>query len=382
MTGNLIPFAGADSHISFAQMRERRAVPPSPSIWLDRTPRLLAHRGMSTILSGMLGVGKAARVSPALLVSLLFFHAVSQSAESATSEAGRELIRDPHFQQGFWALEPQLGKRVVSVRLPGWASSAEPVWDLAQWSSKYPLDLACRHEMGGWKLAWTNAAKAVLLGSPGAPEGELVLAVEASAEYGARARRAEEPWVHLLVQQEFIDPPSLSELASARLRLQVRLLRSQLARTEDYSPDRHAAQYQAFFTVQNRNRTSPGFGQYLWFGVPLYDDRHRSPGAHTAKDTGGTGMFIYTPPGTAYTSHSAHDRQWIQIDRDLLPLMREGLATAWAQGFLIQSKSLADYRITGMNLGWEVPGIFNVALAVKGMSLTVIPQPSDKQAVK
>lgn len=327
-------------------------------------------------------VERAARVSPALLISLLCFNAVTQGAESAAPDAGRELIRDPHFQQGFWALEPQLGKRVVSVRLPGWVSSAEPVWDLAQWSSKYPLDLACRRELGTWKLAWTNAAKSVLLGLPGAPEGELVLAVEASAEYGTRARRAEEPWVHLLVQQEFADPPALSELASARLRLQAKLLRSSLLRTEDYSPDRHAAQYQAFFTVQNRNRTSPGFGQYLWFGVPLYDDRHRSPSAHVAKDTGGTGMFIYTPPSTAYTAQSAHDGQWIKIDRDLLPLMREGLAAAWGQGFLVQSKSLADYRITGMNLGWEVPGTFNVALAVKGMSLTVVPQAATQPAAK
>jgi hypothetical protein len=337
---------------------------------------------MATIMSRVHGVGRAARISPAILISLLFFSAATRGAESAAPDAGRELIRDPQFQQGFWALEPQLGRRVVRARLPGWVSSAEPVWDLAQWSSKHPLDLACRHESGGWKLAWTNAAKSVLLGPPGHVEGELLLAVEGSLEYGPRARRAEEPWVHLLVQQEFADPPSLSELASARLRLQARLVRSTLVRTDDYSPDRHAAQYQAFFTVQNRNRTSPGFGQYLWFGVPLYDDRHRSPGAHVAKDTGGTGMFIYTPPGTAYTAQSAHDGQWIEIDRDLLPLMREGLATAWAQGFLIQSKSSADYRITGMNLGWEVPGLFDVALGVKGLSLTVIPQPADKQAVK
>ena len=45
-----------------------------------------------------------------------------------------------------------------------------------------------------------------------------------------------------------------------------------------------------------------------------------------------------------------------------LPLLREGLAYAWGRGFLQESQALADYRLAGLNLGWEGPGIFDVAL--------------------
>ena len=141
-----------------------------------------------------------------------------------------------------------------------------------------------------------------------------------------------------------------------------------------YTPLLHAAQFQIFFSVQNLNLKSAGYGQYLWFGVPLYDDRERIPKAYQAKDAGkedATGMFIYTVAGREFTTRSLHDREWVTIDKDLLPLMRDGLKAAWQSGFLKDSQSLADYRITGMNLGWEVPGIVDVEMQLRDLSLKV-----------
>ena len=54
--------------------------------------------------------------------------------------------------------------------------------------------------------------------------------------------------------------------------------------------------------------------------------------------------------------------------------MREALETAWQGGFLTESKTPADYRISGMNLGWEVPGLFEVELQVRNLSLQVMPK--------
>jgi hypothetical protein len=137
----------------------------------------------------------------------------------------------------------------------------------------------------------------------------------------------------------------------------------------DYSPGLHAAQFQIFFSVQNLNRQSPGYGKYLWFGIPIYDDRHRVVPGHKAQDTGGTSMFIYSLAGEVFSTKSAHDREWITLDKDLLPLMREGLEYAWGRNFLKESQALADYRIAGMNIGWEVPGTFDVDLQIRQLSL-------------
>ena len=174
-----------------------------------------------------------------------------------------------------------------------------------------------------------------------------------------------------MLQQNIADPPALTEIQSAKFHIEARLISSRKYETPDYSPGLHAAQFQVFFSVQNRNHQSAGFGKYFWFGIPLYDDRHEFPLAHKTKDTGGTNMFIFTPAGETYTAESAHNQKWITVDKDLLPLMREGLELAWSRGFLQESRSLGDYRITGMNIGWEVPGIFDVQMQVRNLSLTV-----------
>jgi hypothetical protein len=283
----------------------------------------------------------------------------------------RELIRDPHFQSGFQLIEPKPGQRVVYGRLAGVSGDAAPAWDLDQWSSRFPLEAAAPATPQPGVRRWANAAKSVTLGQPGTVETDLALAVNASVEYGGRARKSGEPWVHLLVEQSFAESPSLASLASARLRLQARLLGSKLHRTDDYSPGLHAAQFQMFLMLQNRNRQSPGFGKLAWFGIPLYDDRSRFSKEHKAQDTGGTAMFIFTPGGEVFSTKSAHDGEWISVDKELRAMFVEALETAWQRGFLRESRDLADYRIPGMNLGWEVPGLFDVEMQVRDLSLEV-----------
>lgn len=286
--------------------------------------------------------------------------------------AARELIRDPHFRSGFHLIDPKPGQRVAYGRLGGAGVDSEPAWDLDQWTSRFPLAAAPPQDAKPGVRRWVNPGKTVTQGAAGTEEADLGLGVNATAEYGRRARKDGEPWVHLLVEQSFAAPPALAEITSARLRLQARLLHSELHHTNDHSPDRHAAQFQMFLMIQNRNRESPGHGKLVWFGIPLYDDRSRFPKEHKHQDTGGTSMFIFTPGGEVYSSRSAHDGGWIQVDQDLRPLFLEALETAWRRGFLRESRDLADYRITGMNLGWEVPGLFDVEMQVRDLSLSVV----------
>lgn len=291
--------------------------------------------------------------------------------------AGRELLVDPGFQRGFRLCEPEPGKRVVYGELRGFEAGS-PAWDLDQWSSRHRLAA----DPGAGPLPaekrerrWSNAGKSVVLQRAGTgPAGEspvLELGVIGSVEYGGRARQGGEPWVHLLAEQSLAVSPTLAELRQARFRIQAQLKQSKLHRTPDYSTGRHAAQFQVFLALQNVNPASPGKGRLVWFGIPLYDDRHRVPPEHKTRDTGGTGMFIFTPRGDAYASASAHDGGWITVDHDLVPLLRESLAAAWDKGFLTESREMSDYRLTSINLGWEVPGLLDVALAIRGLSLRV-----------
>jgi hypothetical protein len=195
------------------------------------------------------------------------------------------------------------------------------------------------------------------------------MAVRSSTEYGSRARKSGEPWVHLLVEHKIANPPSLADLSAARWHVEARLIASEERSTPDYNPGLHAAQFQIFFSMQNLNRQSPAYGKYLCFGIPIYDDRHRIVPSHKAQETDGTSMCIYTPSGDVFSARSAHDREWITIDTNPLPLMREGLEYACRRNFLKESQAPADYRVAGMNIGWEVPGTFDVDLEIRRLSL-------------
>ena len=292
---------------------------------------------------------------------------------AATNASERELIRDPHFRNGFLLLEPKPGKRVVYGEATDAAATAKPVWDLCQWSSRFPLEVVRANRSHAGLLCFTNVAKRICLGAAGSAWADLSLGVNASVEYDGRARKTPgEPWVHLLVQQEFEQPPSLADLASCRFQVEALLRHSKLFRTEDYTPARHAAQFLIYLTVANRNPRSPGFGQYYWFGIPLYDDRERIVPAYQAKDFGDTQMFIYTLASDVLTKQSTHDGQWVTFAKELLPLMREGLAAGWQRGFMAGSRDVADYRVTGIVIGWEVPGIFDVDLQLRNLSLRAI----------
>ena len=311
------------------------------------------------------------RVSLALALGFL------TASAKATDEA-RELILDPHFQRGFILWKPQPGKHVRDGELKGLDALAAPVWGLSQWNSKFPLGSAGLN-IGG-ALVYSNSAKAVTLGAIGTAKADLSLAVNAGAEYGDRARQSgTEPWVHLLVEQEFEPPAALEKLSAVKAHVEARLLRSRLVQPKNYTPDLHAAQFQIYFTLQNRNRQSAGYGDLVWFGVPIYDNRARFPNAFKEQDFGGTAKFIFMPGGKTFASTSAHDGGWIVIDKDLLPLMHEALETAWARGFLKDSKTLADYTIGGMNMGWELPGTFDVEMQIRNLSLKTIRPASDSK---
>ncbi len=114
-----------------------------------------------------------------------------------------------------------------------------------------------------------------------------------------------------------------------------------------------------------------GFGDYLWFGLPIYDDRFRMPPAYKEQDTADTKKFIYTCAAADIATESTHDHKWVKFDRDLQPLIRRAMETAWSRGFLTFSRRIADYHIAGFFLGWEVPGIFDVEVQVRDLCLRV-----------
>jgi hypothetical protein len=283
------------------------------------------------------------------------------------------LLDDPRFERGFWVWSPKPGKKVHQGLLQVRATKPPPAWGLAQWHSRFTLAGSRPERLPNGCVRFGDGAKVVSF-FPSDAEPDIAFGLDANTEYQNKSPAKGDPWPHLLAERKLLTHPSVSDLQKLRLQIRYRLTQCEIHRPDGFDPRRHTAQFVFYLTVQNRNRQSPGFGDYYWFGVPLYDTRHRIPKAHKAIDKGSdrkpaTGKFIFNPGGERYTDKSAHDGDWVAIDKNLAPLIREGLATARACGFLRDSRDPADYRLIAMNTGWEVTGPLDVEMQLAGLSL-------------
>lgn len=265
-------------------------------------------------------------------------------------------------------LSPKTGGGRIG-RLQPRDANRDPIWQVAQWHSRFPwADLASVREDG---LGATNAAKWLALVASADERPTLTLGVDSRPEYKHTLRQSSaEPWVHLLLQQDIQDAPPLSELASLTLQFEVRLTESETFRPRGYSTSLHAAQFQIVLTLNNTRPGSPGFGDYLWFVVPCYDDRHALPPAYVAQDFAVTqGKLIFNPGAQAAGLRPLRLGEWQTLDCELRPWLERALQEAWAKGYLRDSRDLADYRVAHLNVGWEVPGLNRVAMDLRGLSL-------------
>jgi hypothetical protein len=199
--------------------------------------------------------------------------------------------------------------------------------------------------------------------------------VRGGAEYGDRPRRSGESWPHLLIEQDAVVLRPLDELDAIRFSLRLRLVHcGSRMPAGSYDPGLHAAQFQMFFIVKNISPDSPDHGNFYWFGVPFFDNRHDVPPEYMARDIGkddATGKFIYTVDGGAVGVTPTKTGLWLSLDVDLLPFSTSGVQEAVKRGYL-KDADPHHYAVANMNLGWEIPGAFDAAVQIRDLRITAI----------
>lgn len=293
-------------------------------------------------------------------------HLVAQSVD---------LITDTAFQRGL-QVKDRAGKP-VEIRWD--QQAAPPVWHTAQHHSQSCFaDAAGRKPVVrgfNFKDQWQ-----LLCVYPDDVAADFICGVNGAAEYGGRWRAKGDPWPHLYLEQRISGPgghlgkdaPSLAALARLNFAINLKLLHDQRPDSPQRDAHTHAAQFLFFLTVQNLNRQSKGYGDYYWFGINLYDDRKPLTTLYAAQDRGsakkkGTDKFIYSLGLDAFTRQIVAKGDWVPVTGDLLPHILAGLQESWKRGYLTDSRELTDYKIGGAVLGWEVTGLNDVAIAVKGL---------------
>lgn len=318
------------------------------------------------------------RLSTMLRLSLFFVYgmAVLAQGEPSSDSSGTvvPLFADLKYESGFSLSFPtsKMGRKAEAVLNFG-DESKKPVWRLCQWGTRHTLaGSACIHRANGDRV-YENRAKRVLVAGAASEHRDLILDVNARKEYSA-ARKRGEAWPHLLIEQDATRLLPLSELDAIRLSVDVKLLKCKPYFEADYDPSLHAAQFQLFLVVRNIDPEPGDSGGYFWFGVPFFDNRHEMSPGHKAKDGGkddATGQFIYSIAARQAFATPVKDGNWVHVDTDLLPQIKAGLELAVARGYLA-SADVDRYAVVNMNMGWEVPGVFDVSMQVRDLQLNAV----------
>lgn len=294
----------------------------------------------------------------------------------------QELISDSHFQNGFQVLAPVHPPVVEGI--VQFDTTKTPIWTCGQWGSKSSLaDIDPITMQNGW-YHWENNEKHVFMGPQGAEEYDLLFGVNSYNEYDGVYRQLGESWPHLLVEQRLSPPntaglgcPAMDELIKLDFHVEAKLENDSTIIQAGYDSNIHAAQFLIYFTVQNLNLNSSGYGKdYVWLGVQVYDDRNKRPAEYINHDDG-TQSLIYSLAYDSVATKSTHTNEWINFDVDLYPYAISALSEAWQRGYLSASQDLADYKLGGMNIGWELPGMNTGEMKIRNLSLVASKEPTD-----
>ena len=200
------------------------------------------------------------------------------------------------------------------------------------------------------------------------------MGITTSKEYD-RPRQFNEFWPHLLLEQEFVKKPYLKDISKVILRFDGKLNSSELRMSQvEYNKGLHAAQFQLFLTIQNRNTKSAYYGDFLWFGVPFYDNRYTVIPLYAAQDAAkgdASGKFIYSISSADVSKTSFQSKQRISVAIDIYPHIVKAIELAKTRGYLTGS-FFDEFQISGMNIGWEIPGTFDVEFEYENFDIQVV----------
>jgi hypothetical protein len=244
-------------------------------------------------------------------------------------------------------------------------------WRLEQSGTRMNLAGASQRDLPGGTRIVRNGAKKVTVHPGGLVGRGVTLEVDGGVEYSGRLRRKGDAWPELAMKQRIPKNFRLDKLSSLGFKLNFRIEHCRNASEDALDPALHNAQLTAVWMLHNRSTSSADYLDTIEFGVPLFDARHDVPPGYQSANAGeynSADTFVSTLEGSRLFDGPTGDGEWHAIDCNLIPLLEEALAAAQAEGFLTDT-SLADLHVTSFNVGWEIPGPYECAATLKGLSL-------------
>ena len=275
----------------------------------------------------------------------------------------------------------------------------DPYWRLAQWGyyNNYFLQKDASYtETNGvinYTKNWTepvkdgdwitisNKASTVSLNIA---TGGFKLYTDVREEYGvtppyathpiiSNPRRAGEDWPHLLMEQAIPCPLTLGDITATYFDIAFTVEKAE-NHTPNYNTSLHTAQFSWIFTISCVNRSSPSYGKGYFFSLPLYDYRTKIIPASFMVDSGkesATGDMMYGLCNEDMVKGGVEVGTRYECSVNLYEQLKASFERMQGDGNF-NNCTLSDMRINTTNIGWELPGTFDVGLEVEYISLKYI----------
>ena len=300
----------------------------------------------------------------------------NKTIEAFLADGYSALFADSYLTNGI-SLTDATGNRNGSLTFT--QSLGEPSWTFAQWYTKYDIsDYYSRsYTKGGAAFRYTSKGETIdgvfvpaKVLSVDSTTAEIYMELNAEVEYDA-PRKEGEGWPHTLLSQDFSDRlVHVSELDELVMSMDYTVTKFEDKMGDEADPNMHCAQFVWYITLQNRTKGSAGYGQYIWFGLNLWDNRNagKASAEYAAQDLGkedATLAFIYQPSSEKFTRSGLIPQvgEEESIRFDIMETAKYAFALAKDRGYLTDTL-WEDIYIGSMNFGFEVTGTYNAAVQI------------------
>lgn len=291
----------------------------------------------------------------------------------------RQLLSDADFSQGFKLLEPiDDGSRVFAPNIDygGEADGEGPVWEMSQWSTPYDFKNATFTKLGEGKYKYTNESRNCVVD---VPKSSITMELNSWTEYQKKlghSRTGSEGWSHFLIEQSFKEPAYLKDIKNAVAHCKFKINKSD---NMDIGQPIPCSQLTWYFTVCDPKNGDPAYqsgdntNDYMWFGLPFFDSRYEYlPGGNMIDQgfNGATNKLITSVDNRRFFDEYVVVGKEYTIDFDFYKALKDSLNYGMANGCFADSL-YANLCLNYMNLGWELPGSYDVSLTVSDLSVVV-----------
>lgn len=292
-----------------------------------------------------------------------------------------KLIPDAMFNTGFIVKsqkDHENNDKVVDLGVfPYDKDKGAARWSIAQWDSGPCI----------WKNRKTTEPDNVLTNGTDKKvevrNGQVSLYLDSSGYYKGKPAVFGDYWPHLLIEQGNFSYSKLSDeeklfyhadSEAMILEFDIRLTEYEI--TEVPGDWVRAAQLLMYFYVRSDK------GDFLWFGLQLFDNRSDKTEHYTGYDGGkadASGAMIYSigskyvyknSKRTLWKNNSPYPSdEWIHVEIDILPYLEDAFKKGKEDGYF-KAEGTGELYIDGMNYGFETIGTFKHRADIRNLSLT------------